>query len=226
MKRTIRLKESELKRMIAESVRRVLNEGKKETFSYETLTNISDYTQAYKYCVQELGDCIGQGSSRAVFQVDDEKCLKLAINHLGIEQNKVESKSNSMNSPLFPYVYRVAPNYTWLETEFVLPAEEQDVYQCLGLNNQWDFYDLIDLIKSIKYDPDNEYDLDQYIRNDKYGMIERLKEYILDYDIPIGDIQRLDNWGLAKRNGKEYMVILDPGWTKETMKLYGGWPSA
>lgn len=208
------------------NVKKEINEAMDDDFSFETLTAFNqDYRDAYKYCVKHMGDCIGCGSSRAVFQRDDEKVIKLAINHLGIEQNKVEAKSNDMNSPLFPFIYNVAPNYLWLETEFVLPSEEEDVLQCLGLNNKWQFFTLIDLIKQIKYDPDNEKYLKPYYNNDKYGMIEKLKEYILDYDIPIGDIQRLDNWGLAKRNGHEYMVILDPGWTKETMKLYGGRPS-
>lgn len=209
------------------NIKKEINEAMDDEFSFQTLTEFNDYYRdAYNYCVKHMGDNVGMGSSRAVFQIDDERVLKLAINDRGIAQNKVEARSNDMKSPLFPFIYNVAPNYLWLETEFVLPSEEEDVLQCLGLSNEWQFYNLIDLIKDLKYYPDDEEDLEPYYKNDKYGMIEKLKEYILDYDIPTGDIKRLDNWGLAKRDGHEYLVILDPGWTKETMRLYGGWPSS
>ena len=227
MKRTIKLNESELRNMITESVRRVLREAMDDSFSYEELTNFgNDFKGAAQYCYGHLGPVQGEGSSRLVFTIDDGVCLKLAKNNKGIEQNKVEASTKQMNSPLFPYIYKVAPNYLWVETEEVLPSNSSDVLQCLGLRSPYDFYYLIQMIKRIKYNPDAEEDLEPYYINDKYGLIDQLKTYILDYDIPIGDIMRLENWGLAKRDGHEHLVILDPGWNKETMKLYGGWPSS
>ena len=217
-----------LKNIINECVKRVLKEAKKDSFSYEDLYLLMQYSyhDAYTYCLEELGPTIGEGSSRAVFQIDDEKCLKLAMNNNGLAQNRIESFSNQMNSPLFPYVYKVGPKYAWLESEAVYPATEEDICQCLGLKDLFEFYKVINLIKRIKYNKDNEKLLDIYYAKDKYGMLKELKKYILDYDIPIGDILRLANWGLAKRNGKEYLVILDVGWNKESMKMYGGMPSA
>ena len=51
MKRTIRLKESELRRMISESVRRVLNEGKGK---FSDLYYDKNIPQPYGYKVDEL----------------------------------------------------------------------------------------------------------------------------------------------------------------------------
>lgn len=42
----------------------------------------------YDYCVKMLGEPIGNGSSRAVFQIDDTRVLKLATNIKGVAQNK------------------------------------------------------------------------------------------------------------------------------------------
>lgn len=202
-----------------------IQEAMKSSFSFEYLSSL-DAEEAFEYCTKELGQNVGEGSSRAVFQIDDVQVLKLALNEKGIAQNRVEASTKEMKSPLFPYILYVDENNKWLVTEYVLPAEGKDFEHCLGFGCGHFFYHIIESIKGLKYDGGMSAYEDEFVPYFGDSEFYRLlAKYILDYDIPIGDIQRIENWGVTKRNGKDTLVILDPGWNKETMKLYGGWPS-
>ena len=202
-----------------------IQEAMKSSFSFEYLSSL-DAEEAFEYCTRELGENVGEGSSRAVFQIDDVQVLKLALNEKGIAQNRVEASTKEMKSPLFPYILYVDDNNKWLVTEYVLPAEGKDFEHCLGFGCGHFFYHIIESIKGLKYDGGMSAYEDEFVPYFGDSEFYRLlAKYILDYDIPIGDIQRIENWGVTKRNGKDTLVILDPGWNKETMKLYGGWPS-
>lgn len=80
---------------------------------------IPTYAGKVRYCKRHLGFPIGNGSARIVFQLDDEKCLKLAKNRKGIAQNGAE--------------YDSADDDSWIVTEYVLPAKQKDFKQCLGI---------------------------------------------------------------------------------------------
>lgn len=202
-----------------------IQEAMKNSFSFEYLSSL-DVEEAFEYCTKELGENVGEGSSRAVFQIDDVQVLKLALNEKGIAQNRVEASTKEMKSPLFPYILYVDDNNKWLVTEYVLPAEGKDFEHCLGFGCGHFFYHVIESIKDLKYNGGLSAYEDEFVPYFGDSEFYRLlAKYILDYDIPIGDIQRIENWGVTKRNGKDTLVILDPGWNKETMKLYGGWPS-
>lgn len=202
-----------------------IQEAMKSSFSFEYLSSL-DTEEAFEYCTKELGQNVGEGSSRAVFQIDDVQVLKLALNEKGIAQNRVEASTKEMKSPLFPYILYVDENNKWLVTEYVLPAEGKDFEHCLGFGCGHFFYHIIESIKGLKYDGGMSAYEDEFVPYFGDSEFYRLlAKYILDYDIPIGDIQRIENWGVTKRNGKDTLVILDPGWNKETMKLYGGWAS-
>lgn len=199
-----------------------INEAMSKDFSFEYLSKLNTQ-QAIEYCNKELGEIVGEGSSRAVYQIDDVQVLKLALNHKGIAQNRVEASTKQMKSPLFPYVLYVDDNYKWLVTEYVLPAKEEDFEHCLGIDDCVFFVDVLSAIKRLKHQGGmaayEEKFVPYYGDSDFY---RALAHYISNYDIPIGDLEIIDNWGLAKRNGKEALVILDDGWNKETMQLYGG----
>lgn len=49
-----------------------INEAMNDTFSYEELRNIRALSKRVAYCKQHLGNPIGNGSSRMVFQIDGQ----------------------------------------------------------------------------------------------------------------------------------------------------------
>lgn len=67
-----------------------LKEAMSESFSFEELKAIKSFKGRYEYCLKTLGPTQGRGSSRVVFQLSDERVLKLALNEKGIAQNEVE----------------------------------------------------------------------------------------------------------------------------------------
>ncbi len=82
----------------------------KETFSFEVLKELnSDRMKQYYYCVKLLGKPIGKGSSRYVFGVDDNFCVKLCMGKkasAGIMQNMNEYKKyTNTKSPLLMKVF-------------------------------------------------------------------------------------------------------------------------
>ena len=197
----------------------------KDSFDFTVLENFKDYGQMVNYCREQLGPEIGRGSSRMIFQIDDERCLKLAYNKYGLQQNKVEEETKFYESPLFPYIIGSSIDYLWIVSEVVLPAEEDDVEHCLGMDYE-KFFNIIKTFKRTKRYPDAMQYAQKFIDEDKTGTLRHLYDYIITYDIPIGDMLSLENWGMTRRNGKDYLVLLDAGWNKETLKMYGWTPSA
>lgn len=135
---------------INESQRKRLFEAYSEGFSFENLTIIGkgqfageDHSkEQYEYCRKYLGEPDSKGTSRAVFTLSDNTVLKLAYGkaEAGKAQNHYEEFiSHKANSPLLVRVYAADQmNYTWLVSEAVLPAREEDFEKILGLP----FYDI------------------------------------------------------------------------------------
>ena len=170
-----------------------------------------------------LGEHIGKGSSRAVFQIDDQWCLKLAINAKGIAQNEAEYNISANDTyGLFPEVDNCAEDYSWVVSEFVLPAEAQDFKECLGISYK-EYKDFIIYIANLY----NRYRVSCDMTNDRFVDIcesdeffTNLYYYMTDYTLPYGDIKALRNLGLTMRNGEPTIVILDSGLTNEVLKKY------
>ena len=59
-------------------IKKTILEAMDDSFSYDELSSLRYFTERGNYCKTHLGPSKGNGSSRIVFQVEDEKCLKLA----------------------------------------------------------------------------------------------------------------------------------------------------
>ena len=209
------------------SAKREVNEAVDDSFSFKQLNEFyeyNDYDAAFDYCQKHLGFCIGSGSSRAVFQVDDGRCLKIALNDKGVQQNKVETETNKNDCLLFPLIFGKSDKSFWVLTEYVLPAKEEDFPQCLNMS--WgDFCGFIYNLDYQKYSKFKDERVVSQIEADKSGTLQSLYNYVIKYRIPCGDMVRMCNWGITVRHGKETLVLLDSGWNKETMRMYGGYAS-
>lgn len=202
--------------VITEKQKKMLNEAMDNSFSFEELSNIKSFRGRFNYCTQHLGQHIGKGSSRATFQIDDEKVLKLAWNEKGVAQNKEEQRTYS--DYIFPQIYDYDYNGLWLVSEFVLPAKAEDFKYCFNMTFKEfcsfiaasgkyrfgvNFWNVMDYDKYVEYLDNDEdlYEFDEYIGN--YGKIV------------CGDMQRMVNYGLAKRNGEATIVLLDSGLSED-----------
>ncbi|MBP5456187.1 MAG: hypothetical protein J6Y37_06780 [Paludibacteraceae bacterium] len=205
----------------------LLREAADSTFSTQELSSIPSFKKKVEYCNTHLGKPIGSGSSRKVYQIDDEKVLKLAFNKKGIAQNEAESEWYKQNFDCIPKVYEADDNGLWVVSEYVLPAKVNDFKVCLGLT----FDEFVSFIGAVY----NQYDRNRFARYRPYRMmdddrfeelietneaLQDINNYMSDYQPPLGDLTRLRNIGLAKRYGEPYIVFLDHGLTDDIFDQY------
>lgn len=184
-------------------------QGVKDSSDYKDKINYF-FENGYKYCVKMLGEPIGKGSARFVFQIDDTRVLKLATNMKGVAQNKSEVMvyQQAPNKTFMPIVYNDSDmeNYFYVISEYVLPAEEKDFEMVLGVP----FYTLVEIFS-------NYYRGDEIEKYEEYlPKIRHLLQYFTEMSkigVNTHDWFNLENWGLTKRNGKTIMVTLDNGLT-------------
>ena len=209
-------------------VRKLIHEAMEAGFSVQDLKNAltndlqgvkdrSTYMEkvghflkgGYYYCVKMLGEPISKGSSRAVFQIDDTRVLKLATNIKGVAQNKAEvtAYNQSTIKTFMPIIYNDSDmeNYFYVISEYVLPTNEEDFENVLGIS--------FDTLREIIYDRSIETVIDEY---DNLPNFHKLLQYLIimsNIGVDIEDWGNINNWGLAKRNGKATLVTLDNGFT-------------
>ena len=184
-------------------------QGVKDSSDYKDKINYF-FENGYKYCVKMLGEPIGKGSARFVFQIDDTRVLKLATNMKGVAQNKSEVMvyQQAPNKTFMPIVYNDSDmeNYFYVISEYVLPAEEKDFEMVLGVP----FYTLVEIFS-------NYYRGVEIKKYEEYlPKIRHLLQYFTEMSkigVNTHDWFNLENWGLTKRHGKAIMVTLDNGLT-------------
>lgn len=222
--------------VITESQYKRLFEAAMDGFSLEQLSNIRSFRDRLAYCKQMLGPSIRKGSSRIVFQIDDEKVLKLAMNRKGVAQNEAEGTPNYAKDDydLFPKKYEYDENFTWIVSEYVLPAKEEDFQQVLGMSSK-EFFNIAYNIWFERCGYNARFNYGRYKKiddmeaiwemTDNYDSIfYEISSYFGDFDdvdsVSINDFLAIQNWGLAIRNGEPWLVLLDSGLREEIWNTY------
>lgn len=197
-----------------------INEAQDNNFSFDELSNINSFKGKYDYCIQHIGQPCGKGSSRVVFQLSDEKILKLAFNKKGIAQNEAEDMTYNYDTA--PKIFECDNDYQWLVAEYVLPAKAQDFKICTGLA----FKEFCKFIRSCYKHRFNKYDYDVYSIEEYCEFMENnedlmaFDDFIGNYEPPIGDLLRIKNYGMVLRDNHPTIVVLDNGLTHEVWKTY------
>lgn len=184
------------------------------SFDMEHFKSINSFKGRVEYCRQHLPK-IGEGSSRMVFKIDDEKVIKLAKNRKGLEQNKTEA-DKGYDENYFDCIAKVFDyddNYKFIEMELALPCKKSDFKRI----TEYDFETHVKFIIAEKNDKlyqefTNEFIDDAY---DNYSIMTQVIDFIRNYKFPIEDLLRLQQYGVVKRNGEEHVVIVDYGLTNE-----------
>lgn len=212
--------------VITEAQSSYLKEANDGGFSTQELDNLRTFAERVRYCRQHLGDPIGNGSSRMVFQIDDEKCLKLAKNGKGVAQNDVEMEYWKRDYDIFPKVFESDDDKAmWIICEYVLPARAADFKACTGI----DFKTFVKWMQKTFARYNNYYYRyrNDVMSDDEYGnyldnseFLQEMADYLTNSDIANHDMLRLTNWGLAKRDGGGCPVLLDHGLNDEVFKQY------
>ena len=208
---------------ITEEQSRMLKEAMDDTFSFETLASLPSFNARLKYCKEHLGNPIGRGSSRITFQIDDEKVLKLAWNKKGVAQNDAERIA--YGNDIFPNIFQSDENGNWLVSEYVLPAKSQDFQHCYGMTFD-EFVSFIFASGAYRFGKtgfiQRAMDEEEYVNLlDTNDDLASFDDYIGNYgSTVVGDMTRICNYGLTKRNGEAHIVLLDSGLTEDVWNNY------
>jgi hypothetical protein len=223
-----------MKIRLTESQYNMLTEAMMPGFRLDYLTSCKSFSKKVKYCKEMLGAPIGNGSSRMVFQIDDETCLKLAKNEKGVAQNMEEmSIARDGFISYIPIVYNGSDteNGLWIVTQYVLPAKASDFKKVLGIP----FSDVS--LFACHTDKRFNYKLGQHMLKYSDRVVSNLYQKYEDNDAVIelfndihdlkanysqfvGDLEGTRNWGLTIEDGKECLVMLDTGFSEEVYNKF------
>lgn len=180
---------------------------------------------------KEKAKQIGSGSSRVAFVVPYEgrqTVLKIAKNSKGLAQNEHEAglfndyylSGLGVTIPMIDYDEdSITPS--WIHTEFATKAKDSDFKKATGLN-------LRELMLYAKMGSGKERDerykkwFDEQIeRLEDNDLADGIINLIGNYDLPVGDFERLANWGVYDGSP----VIIDLGLSNDILtSLYSKKP--
>lgn len=190
------------------------------SFNFNEFRSLKSFSDRVKYCDKYLTK-IGAGSSRIVYQVDNEKVLKLAKNQKGIAQNEVEIEvSADYYSPsVVAKTFEYDENGLWVEMEYAQKIKASDIKEVLKNITYKEFFYIIDELatklsvpKNLKYKVYNESEETSEFFNDVH-------DYLANFE-GTRDISRPSAWGTVIRDGKKELVIIDYGANKDVIKNY------
>lgn len=200
-------------------------------FDLHYFSTIPTFKDRITYCKDRL-QLLGNGSSRVVFKVDDQKVLKIAKNKKGIQQNEKEEDYGRNQYDIFAKIYESDPNHLWIEMELARKATNQDFLDHFDCHITR-MPDILSFIYNqygkgkYKFNEQETIDTENFFKSHIYNQsnieLYNLYKYMIDYQpdkITIGDWTMKSNWGVVKRNGKEYLVIIDDGLDENIFNNY------
>jgi hypothetical protein len=196
----------------------------------EKFSSNNSYSKMIAYA-NEKAQKLGSGSSRVAFIVPFEgrqTVLKVAKNGKGLAQNEHEAqmfsdwylKGLGVTIPMIDYDEENEPP-RWIHTEMATKAKEADFKKATGLG-------LRDLFRYVAYASGRHNVPYRMTPQEGQPWIEKLEDnefasslvdLVGNYDLPIGDFERIANWGIF--DGR--LVIIDLGLNNDIFqKLYSG----
>lgn len=200
------------------------------SFNFDEFRECRSFAERVRYCEARL-QRIASGSSRIVYQVDNEKVLKLAKNQKGIAQNQVEYRlGTEPYYSCFAEIYEYDENGLWIEMELCRKAKKSDFKVIYGVPFEvlcCMIYDQANNFKNVgwKINPYGEYgEIVQQIwdgeENDLQLLFTSVQEYIESEMLEsVGDLCRLSSWGI---NSEGYFTLIDFGLDDDVAKNYYG----
>lgn len=188
-----------------------------QSFNLEELKSLKSFKKRVEYANTHLPRKIASGSARTIFQIDDEKVLKLAYNNKGYAQNEVEEDFYLQGFDIIAKIFDYdEENHTYLEMELAKKVTKKRFKQLVGLSLEdvWNYlYNLrieYNLKGKSKFDRVKEVPED--IEDNPF--IQELRDIVLSYDMVVpGDFGRESTYGEVIRDGNPTIVIVDFGLT-------------
>lgn len=183
------------------------------SFNFDEFKNIKSFAGKQKYAKERLLGKVGAGSSRAVFKVDDEKVIKIAINDKGISQNSAEAEGCKQNYDVLARVFDVDQDDMWVEMELAKKITPKRFKELTGTSPE-EVATWLATQRGMKmWGPDIDLSENEFA-------IE-LEDFVGAYQYPVpGDFGRISTYGEVLRDGKPTVVVIDFGFDENTKDIY------
>lgn len=147
--------------------------------------------EIYEYTVANFKK-LGEGEGRIVFDLGNNKVVKIARDRTGINQNKneyltYEALSSNDLEDIVPEVYWSDHKYRYLISEFAMPISESDFGSKTGISWEMFEYELEDLHRAYErnlFDPeqDNTINLSDLSSGESFSSRDEYEEWRTDED--------------------------------------------
>jgi len=212
------------KHKIRQIIRQVINESFEidemaypSSFNFEEFKDLKSFTAKQNYAKQHLLGKVGTGTGRAVFKVDSEKVIKIALNDRGVEQNIVESEGYKQEYDVIAKVFDIdVDDYIWIEMELAKRISEKRFEEIVGVSLKM-------VVEYLRYQRGlpNYFNTDLIGTMDDSDFIDELWRFVQDYDYPVpGDFSRINSYGEVLRDGKPTVVVVDFGFSSDVSSIY------
>ena len=200
----------------------MINEYKDNRFNTDDFKNIKSFKNRLLYCKETLGKPIGNGSSRIVWNINNNIILKIAKNKKGLEQNRTEC--NQPINELFTKIYEYDNlSYQWIIAEKAYKLTEELTEQILKIP-----YDIFEDFCIATWMSKPEHQNKPFYRElpkhyQKLLSNKKLKQwynFILNNNniYSIAELINPYNLGVVIRKNKPYIVIIDSGFDENVAK--------
>lgn len=193
------------------------------TFNVEDLKNIKSYKGRIFYLKNKL-QLLGQGSSRIVFKIDNQKVIKVAKNSKGIGQNFLEAEIGQDNFfiEVVAKVYDYDLDFVWIISEYASKFSEAEFKKIEG----YDFKTFGLYLTSEKYGHNweqqvtpEEHDAFIYPKSPN-SFATNIKQLMRDYNMPVGDLVVKSSYGISTKNRECAVILIDYGIDEDVYKSY------
>jgi len=189
----------------------------------EEFKSLVNFNKRVKYCEETLKR-VASGSGRIVYIIDNEKVLKLAKNKKGVAQCEVEMEYSQYHdiSDILGITFDAHPDALWVEMELARKLRAADFQRIVGVPFKL-FAEAVHYYGHQANGSGRSY-------HDKPEGYEEMWENEFIYDIfsfignyglsKVGDLARMNSYGIVKRNGGDAVVMIDYGLTDDVYDSY------
>jgi tRNA nucleotidyltransferase/poly(A) polymerase len=195
----------------------------KENFLPELL-KIKSFSGKKRLADQQLGNQIGSGTGRVVYDIDGEKVLKLAKNPKGVAQNEAEAGAGYYRDThdIVAIVFDSADDDSWLISEKGKKVNEKRIIELTGIPSLNDLWMYLKNFHSSSNGRGNIFGQDpetiEQLNNNEFA--QDLQNFVANYGQQPGDYGRPSTYGEVLRGGQPTIVLTDYGLNDEVYDTY------
>ena len=164
------------------------------------LSEIKDFDDSVEFAKKQDWELLGEGSARIVFQIDEKRIIKVALDDKGLAQNLTESYPE-MQGPYTIPVLIFDPRGKWIIEAWTSNISKVDFKKYIGVGFDA-FMSALDF--AMNNNSDDWKDPKEYDEIKRLPLFKYLVDVVVNGKLLIGDISKESSFGLL--DGKKIVL--------------------